>query len=466
MKNCILLLMLTLWSCILQAQAVKISNNNLPPDSSAILDVESTAKGFLPPRMTTADRNLISNPAEGLQIYNTTTGCLNFFVAGGWREVCPECEFSKPVAFVSSPVCEGDSVQLTVNNIPGASYIWTGPNGYSSNMEDPWIANILPVGSGNYSVEATVSGCSRNSDPVNLTVSPGPSTATAGSSINSSGIDTLFQDDFDNPPASGMTIGGNASYNVNTLQLTPVAGSQWGYAYLDSIKPLMNQIGSTRNQYYFEADMFHGGGSGADEHTVYFGDSADVVSKIIGNAGPGPIDGASLGIQGLLVFYCSYSACRYVRVFYNGATIGTYSGFPWRNSTVPTSIEVDSIGAFTLRVNNSTILTGNLPATYTNADKSSWTWAFAGRTGGATDFHRLDNMLITSQPSTKTVNLNATPPTVGTGSWTIISGTGGSIASPNDPQSSFTGSYGENYILQWTVTNSCGSSTDQVSIQF
>jgi len=41
------------------------------PSPSAVLDLQSTAKGFLPPRMTTAQRNAIASPAVGLIIYNS-----------------------------------------------------------------------------------------------------------------------------------------------------------------------------------------------------------------------------------------------------------------------------------------------------------------------------------------------------------------------------------------------------------
>jgi hypothetical protein len=49
-------------------------NTGVPSDdiSSAILHVTSTTKGFLPPRMTTTQRNAIASPAAGLIIYNTT----------------------------------------------------------------------------------------------------------------------------------------------------------------------------------------------------------------------------------------------------------------------------------------------------------------------------------------------------------------------------------------------------------
>ncbi len=54
------------------------------PAASAILDISSTTKGFLLPRMTTAERDLIAAPATGLMIYNTTTSAFNYYNAG-WQ---------------------------------------------------------------------------------------------------------------------------------------------------------------------------------------------------------------------------------------------------------------------------------------------------------------------------------------------------------------------------------------------
>ncbi len=54
------------------------------PNSSAALDVTSTTKGLLPPRMTTVQRDAIANPATGLQIYNTTTNTKDYFNGTAW----------------------------------------------------------------------------------------------------------------------------------------------------------------------------------------------------------------------------------------------------------------------------------------------------------------------------------------------------------------------------------------------
>jgi hypothetical protein len=60
--------------------------------------------------------------------------------------------------------------------------------------------------------------------------------------------------------------------------------------------------------------------------------------------------------------------------------------------------------------------------------------------------------------------LAATPPTSGSGTWSIVSGTGGNIVSVTNPASEFTGAVGT-YVLKWTVSG-CPSSEDDVQIIF
>ena len=54
------------------------------PDASALLDVSSTARGFLPPRMTTTDVGNIAAPADGLMVYDTDTDTLKLRANGAW----------------------------------------------------------------------------------------------------------------------------------------------------------------------------------------------------------------------------------------------------------------------------------------------------------------------------------------------------------------------------------------------
>src|SRR6185503_8365076 len=66
-----------------------------------------------------------------------------------------------------------------------------------------------------------------------------------------------------------------------------------------------------------------------------------------------------------------------------------------------------------------------------------------------------------------TVTLAGNAPTVGTGSWSIVSGAGGTVTTPTSPTSAFSGTAGTTYILRWTISNSpCIQSTSDVVITF
>jgi hypothetical protein len=71
MKNIVIFLTMFLLIGISAFAQVSINTDNSAPDPSAMLDVKSTAKGLLAPRMTLAQRNAITTPATGLAIYQT-----------------------------------------------------------------------------------------------------------------------------------------------------------------------------------------------------------------------------------------------------------------------------------------------------------------------------------------------------------------------------------------------------------
>lgn len=66
-------LLYTLLLCLPTSVFAQVGMGTTSPDASAQLDVTSSTRGFLPPRLTTAQRNAITNPASGLMIYNSTT---------------------------------------------------------------------------------------------------------------------------------------------------------------------------------------------------------------------------------------------------------------------------------------------------------------------------------------------------------------------------------------------------------
>jgi hypothetical protein len=63
-----------------------IGNNNIT-EASAKLEVRATTQGFLPPRMTTTQKNAIASPAAGLVVYDTTLNKLCVRTASSWETI-------------------------------------------------------------------------------------------------------------------------------------------------------------------------------------------------------------------------------------------------------------------------------------------------------------------------------------------------------------------------------------------
>jgi PKD repeat protein len=158
-----------------QAQGVGINDNGLPPAPSAMLDVNDSTRGVLVSRMTDVQRNSIQNPADGLLIYNITTHCFNFYKNGNWFELCGNCIAPAPPQISSNaPLCTGDTLKLFAGYIPNVSYSWSGPNGFTSSLQNPVIPNAQTGASGTYSCSIISGNCVSQAVTLQLTVSALP----------------------------------------------------------------------------------------------------------------------------------------------------------------------------------------------------------------------------------------------------------------------------------------------------
>lgn len=84
-------------------------------------------------------------------------------------------------SFSASPsICEGEDIDFDAINIPGATYFWSGPNGWTSNIEDPFIASAPAAAGGLYSLYVVLNGCTSNtaSSPVFVTPEAAPQVTT------------------------------------------------------------------------------------------------------------------------------------------------------------------------------------------------------------------------------------------------------------------------------------------------
>jgi hypothetical protein len=57
------------------------------PNANAILDVSSTTKAFMPPRMTTTQKNAVATPTAGMVVYDSTLNKLSVYTGAVWETV-------------------------------------------------------------------------------------------------------------------------------------------------------------------------------------------------------------------------------------------------------------------------------------------------------------------------------------------------------------------------------------------
>jgi uncharacterized protein (TIGR02145 family) len=127
------------------------------PDASAALDITSTTAGLLPPRMSTAERNVINSgaPAVGLTIYNTDVKCLEFWNGSAWvcmfdntsTGIIPENATCASATISATPCTSGEIASGINGGIRGNKYA-NGANGTYSVVEiggQCWMQESIDV---------------------------------------------------------------------------------------------------------------------------------------------------------------------------------------------------------------------------------------------------------------------------------------------------------------------------------
>lgn len=122
---------------------------------------------------------------------------------------------NESVAFGNTPLCDGQgNITLSTFNFPGATYQWTGPNGFSSTMQNPpVIVGATTANSGTYHLQVTNNGCTSFHQPVTIAVNPLPSVSL---SIN----DTVC-----GSGNADLVVGGAPAGSTYQWYTVPVGGS-------------------------------------------------------------------------------------------------------------------------------------------------------------------------------------------------------------------------------------------------
>ena len=85
-----------------------------------------------------------------------------------------DCTIVPPPIGSNSPLCYGDELQLWADDFTNATYHWTGPNSFDSNLQNPVLNNVTLEDAGDYSLVITVNGSASDAVTTNVEVSPKP----------------------------------------------------------------------------------------------------------------------------------------------------------------------------------------------------------------------------------------------------------------------------------------------------
>ena len=129
----------------------------------------STDQNPTRPNATTADAG----------IYSVTVTLNSCPSAPGTTTVVVNATPATPTATNTGPYCEGATISLSTPTVAGATYAWTGPNGFTSSDQNPTRPNATPADAGIYAVTVTVAGCTSAAGNTTVVVNATPATPTA-----------------------------------------------------------------------------------------------------------------------------------------------------------------------------------------------------------------------------------------------------------------------------------------------
>jgi len=79
-----------------------------------------------------------------------------------------------PTIGSNSPICEGQTLNLTAANVANGSFEWIGPNGYTSTQQNPTIPNTTAAMAGQYQCRVKVNNCWSPYATINVVIHPKP----------------------------------------------------------------------------------------------------------------------------------------------------------------------------------------------------------------------------------------------------------------------------------------------------
>ncbi len=167
-------------------QITRLSNPVCPGDSGSIrLDTISGLLPFTYEWKNAADQTVsISYSAVDTGSYTLLVTDANACSSTASVRIDAPANATPPMPAITanSSYCSGDTLKLKTAAVSGATYRWSGPNGFTSALQNPVIANSTTAASGSYSLSITVNTCPSASVVKNITVNARPTLALSSTS--------------------------------------------------------------------------------------------------------------------------------------------------------------------------------------------------------------------------------------------------------------------------------------------
>ncbi len=423
---------------------------------------------------------------------------------------------STPAPSSNGPVCDGAALNLS-SNVSGVTYVWTGPNGFSSTQQNPSLPTVTSADAGTYSLTVTQNGCTSGMGTVSVTVTPNPTVTVNNATICAGQTATLT--------ATGATSfswssGGNSAVETvnptNTTSYT-VTGTDNGCSANAIATVTVNQIpnvtvnnpticsGQTATLTANGATNYSwsSGGSSATENvnptstTSYTvtgtsnGCSADAIATVTVNQNPSVSVNNATICSGQTATLTANGATNYS--WSSGGSSATENVNP--TSTISYTVTGTSNGCSadavaTVNVNQNPNVTANASqtsvcnggsVTLTGGGANTYTWSSGVSDGVSfppsstqtytvtgTDNNNCSNtaMVTVTVNSLPSVNANASATTVCLGDSVILSGGGASTYAWSNGVNDgmyYTPSATQNYTVTGTDNNGC-QGTDTITV--
>ncbi len=134
----------------------------------------------------------------------------------------------------TGPYCVGDNIQLSADSLSGVTYLWTGPNGFSSPLRNPLINSASLIDTGWYKLSVTLNGCTRQPDSTYVQIYDYPNVALASLANDSLCPSDIAQFNADSLPGASYSWTGPAGFsaNIRNPQLSITGQAQTGWYFV------------------------------------------------------------------------------------------------------------------------------------------------------------------------------------------------------------------------------------------